>query len=39
MTINFLDRLHTKKLQSKTMTRAWMRRFSKIINKLKRGAL
>jgi len=39
MTLQFLDRLHTKKLATGEMTRAWMRRFSKIINKFKRGAL
>jgi len=39
MTLQYLDRLHTKKLATGEMTREWMRRFNKIIDKFKRGAL
>jgi len=38
MTLQFLDRLHTKKMRTGEMTREWMSRFSKIMLKFVRRA-
>jgi len=37
MTIQYLDKLHQKKLETKQMTREWMHRFTLLVRKLKRG--
>jgi len=36
MTMEYLDRLHTKKMETGEMTREWMSRFSKIMLKFAR---